>query len=83
MNLYFSDWTGELYPKNEEIQWFSNQDLKRLAFPAPILKILSEKYEMKIRLFEIMKTYNITLKGFIEKIMKNNNIKNFILINTS
>lgn len=43
MNLYFSDWTGELYPKNEEIQWFSNQDLKRLAFPAPILKILSEK----------------------------------------
>jgi serine/threonine protein kinase len=38
------------------------------------LKILSEKYEMKIRLFEIMKTYNITLKGFIEKIMKNNNI---------
>lgn len=43
MNLYFSDWIGEIYPKNEEIQWFSNQDLKRLAFPAPILKILNEK----------------------------------------
>jgi len=38
------------------------------------LKILSEKYDMKIRLFEIMKTYNITLKDFIEKMMKNNNI---------
>ncbi len=43
MNLYFSFWTGETYPKNEEIQWFSKQDLKRLAFPAPILKILREK----------------------------------------
>lgn len=38
------------------------------------LKILSQKYNMKIRLFEIMKTYDITLKDFIEKIMKNNNI---------
>jgi hypothetical protein len=43
MNLYFTYWIGDTFPENKEIQWFSEQDLKRLAFPAPIIKILSEK----------------------------------------
>ena len=43
MNLYFTYWIGDTFPENNKIQWFSEQDLKRLAFPAPIIKILSEK----------------------------------------
>jgi len=31
-----------------------------------------EKYEIKIRLYEIMKTYDITLKDFINKLLKDN-----------
>jgi len=39
------------------------------------LKLLSSKYKMDYKLFEIMKTYKITLEDFLQKLLNNKNIE--------
>lgn len=43
MNLYFADWTTDKAPENKNIKWFSIEELKNMALPAPMIKFLREK----------------------------------------